>query len=115
MADTETQMNVHAVFSIKGRGNFISANWCGKLYRYIAVTLKETKMSIWNYLEEMKSNRKITICLNSMNNTIPTGLLCILIGITTKTTYLRYFTGQVQGKSRQAGRKRCGASEITDN
>ncbi|MFV0267423.1 MAG: IS200/IS605 family transposase [Draconibacterium sp.] len=43
MANTYTQMNIHAVFSVKGRGNFISGKWQDKLHRYIAGTLKETK------------------------------------------------------------------------
>ena len=42
MANTYTQMNVHAVFSVKGRGNFITNNWRDELHRYIAGTLKET-------------------------------------------------------------------------
>ncbi|WP_167612103.1 IS200/IS605 family transposase [Maribellus sediminis] len=42
MANTFTQMNVHAVFSVKGRGNFISEKWRDELHRYIAGTLKET-------------------------------------------------------------------------
>jgi REP element-mobilizing transposase RayT len=42
MANTYTQMNVHAVFSVKGRGNFISKKWQDELHRYIAGTLKET-------------------------------------------------------------------------
>lgn len=43
MANTYTQMNVHAVFSVKGRGNFIVENWRDELHRYIAGTLRETK------------------------------------------------------------------------
>lgn len=43
MANTYTQMNIQAVFSVKGRGNFISKKWSSELHRYIAGTLKETK------------------------------------------------------------------------
>ena len=43
MANTYTQMNVQAVFSVKGRGNFITKKWCDELHKYIAGTLKETK------------------------------------------------------------------------
>lgn len=43
MANTYTQMNVHAVFSVKGRANFISQNWHDELHRYIAGILTETK------------------------------------------------------------------------
>ena len=43
MANTYTQMNVHAVFSVKGRGNFISKSWSDELHKYIAGILKETK------------------------------------------------------------------------
>ena len=43
MANTYTQMNVHAVFSVKGRGNFISSKWKDELFKYIAGTLKGTK------------------------------------------------------------------------
>lgn len=42
MANTYTRMNVHAVFSVKGRGNFISEEWRGELHRYMAGILKET-------------------------------------------------------------------------
>ncbi len=42
MANTYTRMNVHAVFSVKGRGNFISEKWRGELHRYMAGILKET-------------------------------------------------------------------------
>jgi REP element-mobilizing transposase RayT len=43
MANTYTQMNIHAVFSVKGRSNFISEKWRDELFRYMAGTLKETK------------------------------------------------------------------------
>ena len=43
MANTYTQMNVHAVFSVKGRGNFISNKWKDELHMYLAGTLKETQ------------------------------------------------------------------------
>lgn len=43
MANTYTQMNVHAVFSVKGRGNFITEKWRDELHKYISGTLKETK------------------------------------------------------------------------
>jgi REP element-mobilizing transposase RayT len=43
MANTYTQLNVHAVFSVKGRGNFISKKWSDELHKYIAGTLKEIK------------------------------------------------------------------------
>jgi len=43
MANTFTQLNVHAVFSVKGRGNFITKKWSDELHKYIAGTLIETK------------------------------------------------------------------------
>lgn len=43
MANTYTQLNVHAVFSVKGRGNYISKEWIDELHKYLAGTLKETK------------------------------------------------------------------------
>ena len=43
MANTYTQMNIHAVFSVKGRGNFISNKWKDELHKYLAGTLKETQ------------------------------------------------------------------------
>ena len=43
MANTYTQMNIHAVFAVKGRGNFISIKWRDELFRYLAGILKETK------------------------------------------------------------------------
>lgn len=43
MANTYTQMNIHAVFSVKGRGNFIAKKWSDELFKYVTGTLKETK------------------------------------------------------------------------
>lgn len=43
MANTYTQLNVHAVFSVKGRGNFIAKKWSEELFKYLVGTLKETK------------------------------------------------------------------------
>ena len=43
MANTYTQMNVHALFSVKGRGNFITNKWRDELHKYISGTLKETQ------------------------------------------------------------------------
>lgn len=42
MANTYTQMNIHAVFTVKGRHNFISSQWSDELHRYIAGILKAT-------------------------------------------------------------------------
>lgn len=42
MANTYTQLNIHAVFSVKGRENFIIKKWKDELCRYIAGTLKAT-------------------------------------------------------------------------
>lgn len=56
MANTYTQLNVHAVFSVKGRGNFISKEWRDELYRYIAGTLTETKnysLSVGGYCDHV--------------------------------------------------------------
>lgn len=56
MANTYTQLNVHAVFSIKGRGNFISKKWCDELYRYMAGTLTETNnysLSVGGYRDHV--------------------------------------------------------------
>ena len=56
MANTYTQLNVHAVFSVKGRGNFISKQWRDELYRYIAGTLTETKnysLSVGGYCDHV--------------------------------------------------------------
>ena len=56
MANTYTQLNVHAVFSVKGRGNFIANNWSDQLHRYIAGTLKETKnysLSVGGYKDHV--------------------------------------------------------------
>ena len=35
MANTYTQMNVHAVFAVKGRENIITKNFRDELYKYV--------------------------------------------------------------------------------
>ena len=42
MANTYTQLNVHAVFSVKGRGNFLSSSVRSELYPYISGILKDS-------------------------------------------------------------------------
>jgi REP element-mobilizing transposase RayT len=42
MANTYTQMNVQAVFAVKGRENFLLANFRTNVFQYISGILKET-------------------------------------------------------------------------
>ncbi|WP_430812677.1 MULTISPECIES: IS200/IS605 family transposase [unclassified Carboxylicivirga] len=42
MANTYTQMNIHAVFAVRGRVNCITQVWRDELHKYIAGTLRET-------------------------------------------------------------------------
>jgi putative transposase len=42
MANTYTQINIHAVFSVKGRENIITKNFRDRLYQYIAGTINNT-------------------------------------------------------------------------
>ena len=66
MANTYTQMNVHAVFSAKGRGNFLSKKWSDELFKYIAGTLKETK----NYSLAVGDNKDHVHIFFELNPTI---------------------------------------------
>lgn len=43
MANTYTQVNIHAVFSVKGRENFIQKNFRNELHQYISGILKNEK------------------------------------------------------------------------
>ena len=43
MANTYTQMNVHAVFSVKGRKNMLTDNFKGELFKYISGILNNNK------------------------------------------------------------------------
>jgi putative transposase len=43
MANTYTQMNVHAVFSVMGRENLLLDNFRPDIYKYISGTLKNLK------------------------------------------------------------------------
>ncbi|NOZ33844.1 MAG: IS200/IS605 family transposase [Chlorobi bacterium] len=43
MANTYTQMNVHAVFAVKGRQNLLTDNFRKELFRYISGILKNNK------------------------------------------------------------------------
>ena len=36
MANTYSQISIHAVFAVKGRENFIMAPWRGQLHRYLS-------------------------------------------------------------------------------
>lgn len=50
MANTYTQLYVHVVFAVKGRGNLISNSWKEELYKYITgiITNKNQKLMIVN-------------------------------------------------------------------
>ncbi len=43
MANTYTQINIHAVFSIKGRANLLKKSFRGDLFKYIFGILKNNK------------------------------------------------------------------------
>lgn len=43
MANTYTQLNVQAVFAVKGRDNFITSNFRDELFGYISGILKNIK------------------------------------------------------------------------
>ncbi|MRT94569.1 IS200/IS605 family transposase [Ancylomarina sp. 16SWW S1-10-2] len=42
MANTYTQINIHAIFSVKGRGNIITKHFADRLYQYIAGIINST-------------------------------------------------------------------------
>lgn len=46
MANTYTQIYLHVIFAVKGRGNLISSTWKEELYKYITgiVTNKNQKL-----------------------------------------------------------------------
>jgi len=50
MANTYTQLYVHIVFAVKGRGNLVSQSWKEELYKYIAgiIVNKNQKLMILN-------------------------------------------------------------------
>ena len=43
MANTYTQLNVHAVFAVKGRGNYLGDSFRINLHQYISGILKNLK------------------------------------------------------------------------
>ncbi len=43
MANTYTQINIHAIFSVKGRENIITRNFRKRLHQYIAGIINNTK------------------------------------------------------------------------
>ncbi len=43
MANTYTQINIHAIFSVKGRENIITRNYRDRLHQYIAGIINNTK------------------------------------------------------------------------
>jgi len=40
MANTYSQINIHSVFAVKGRQNFITKDFRDRLHKFISVTLK---------------------------------------------------------------------------
>jgi len=56
MANTYTQLNVHAVFSVSGRENLILKNWETELFKYLAGILSGTdnySMSVGGYRDHV--------------------------------------------------------------
>jgi putative transposase len=43
MANTYTQIHIHAIFAVKGRSNLISHKWKDDLYKYIAGIIDQQK------------------------------------------------------------------------
>lgn len=43
MANTYTQINIHAIFSVQGRENFITTNFRDRLHQYIAGIITNSK------------------------------------------------------------------------
>ncbi len=54
MANTYTQLYVHLVFAVKGKGNLISRKWKDTLYRYITgiITKKGQKLMVINGMSD---------------------------------------------------------------
>lgn len=50
MANTYTQLYIHAIFAVKGRDNLISTKWKDELYKYISgiISNKDQKLMIVN-------------------------------------------------------------------
>ena len=47
MANTYTQLYIHAIFAVKGRNNLISKTWIDKLYKYITGIVTNTRIVIF--------------------------------------------------------------------
>ncbi len=56
MANTYTQINIHAVFSVKGRENLLTKNFRTNLFKYIAGILNNSKqysLAVNGYLDHV--------------------------------------------------------------
>ncbi len=56
MANTYTQINIHAVFAVKGRENLLTKNFRSDLFKYIAGILNNTKqysLAVNGYLDHV--------------------------------------------------------------
>jgi len=47
MANTYTQLYIHAVFAVKGRENLISSRWKDELYKYICGIVNGNKQKVY--------------------------------------------------------------------
>ena len=56
MANTYTQINIHAVFSVKGRGNLLTQNFRENLFKYLSGILnneKQFSLAVNGYLDHV--------------------------------------------------------------
>ncbi|HFD04673.1 MAG TPA: IS200/IS605 family transposase [Firmicutes bacterium] len=56
MANTYTQINIHAVFSVKGRGNLLTQNFRENLFKYLSSILnneKQFSLAVNGYLDHV--------------------------------------------------------------
>ena len=56
MANTYTQINIHAVFSVKGRGNLLTQNFRESLFKYLSGILnneKQFSLAVNGYLDHV--------------------------------------------------------------
>jgi putative transposase len=56
MANTYTQLNVHAVFAVKGRGNYLDDSFKNNLHKYISGILKNLRqypLSVGGYKDHL--------------------------------------------------------------
>ena len=67
MANTYSQINIHTVFAVKGRQNFITKNFRDRLHKFLSVTLKNDgayPLSVGGWLDHVHAFFELPVTMS---------------------------------------------------